>query len=143
MQPDPFGNLTDWGSVLEQVYKFADEGSLSEYQHGLIRILRYRDNWRLREEVLKQVGTIENPEDALVRQVLNIFSDEQLYYEVRILAIETMLELLNNDTNTFAVGVETEILKTVEDLLSVHHPPLFEPALKKLHSTVCNKLSIV
>ena len=143
MQADPFGNLTDWGPVLERIYSLAEEGTLSECQHGLIRILRYRDNWRLREEVLKQVATMENPEVALVRQVLKIITDDQLYYEVRILAIETLLQLLNNDANTFADEVETEIFQTVENLLSAHHPSLFEPALKKLHSIVCEKFSIV
>ncbi len=143
MQPDPFGNLKDWGPVLELINKLADEDNLSECQHGLTRILRYRDNWRLREEVLKQIGKMENPDDALVRQVLNIIADEKLYYEVRILAIETMLELLKNGANSFATPVDTEILKTVENLLSSQHPPIFEPGLQRLYSVAREKFSIV
>lgn len=134
MKSDPFGNLRDWGPVLELVCQLADEDNLSECQHGLTRILRYRDNWRLREETLKRIGKIENPDDALVRQVLNIIDDENLYYEVRILACETMEELLDNACDKFDAPLEMEVLKTVEILLSTQHPPIFEPALKKLDS---------
>lgn len=132
MKSDPFGNLRDWGPVLELICQLADEGNLSECQHGLTRILRYRDNWRLREETLKRIGKIENPDNALVHQVLNIIADENLYYELRILACETMEEILQNAFDKLDTTLETEILKTVENLLSTQHPPIFEPALKKL-----------
>jgi hypothetical protein len=141
MQPDPFGNLKDWGPVLELIYKLADDDNLHECQPGLTRILRYRDNWKLREETLIRIGKINNPEDALVRQVNNIIADENLYYEVRILACETMMELLKNTANTFNTQTEKEISKTVENLLSSQHPPIFEPALKKLYSVAREKFS--
>jgi len=143
MQPDPFGDLKDWGPVLELVCKLADDGNLRECQPGLTRILRYRDNWRLREETLNRIGKIDNPDDALVCQVLNIIADENLYYEVRILACETMMELLKNGANRFAKPVDTELLKTVEKLLSSQHSPIFEPALQKLYSVAREKFSIV
>lgn len=134
MKSDPFGNLRDWGPVLERVCTMADNGTLSECQHGLTRILRYRDNWRLREETLKRIGMIDNPEEALVRQVLTIIADEQLYYEVRILACETMEEFLKNSRDSVSTAVETELLETIDNVLSTQQPPIFEPALKKLHA---------
>lgn len=143
MQPDPFGNLKDWGPALELICQLADDGNLRECQPGLIRILRYRDNWRLREETLSRIGKIDNPDDALVRQVLNIIADENLYYEVRILACETMMELLKNGANRFADPVAAELLKTLENILSSQHPPIFEPALRKLNSVAREKFSIV
>lgn len=136
MKSDPFGNLKDWGPVLELVCHLADKGSLSECQHGLTRILRYRDNWRLREETLKRIGKIEDPGDDLIRQVINIIADENLYYEVRILACQTMEELLKNARDKFDYPLEIKLLKTMEKLLSCQHPPIFEPALKKLDSVV-------
>ena len=143
MQPDPFGNLKDWGPVLERIYKLADDGNLQECQPGLTRILRYRDNWKLREETLSRIGRINSPDDALVRQVLNISADENLYYEVRILACETMMEFLKNSANTFDTAIKTEMLKTVENLLSSPQPPIFEPVLKKLYSVAREKFRIV
>lgn len=139
MQADPFGNLRDWGPVLEQVCQMADKGNLSECQPGLIRILRYRDNWRLREETLKRIGKIDNPEDALVSQVLNIIADENLYYEVRVLACETMEELMNNASGTFEVGTGIAILETVDLLLSTTQPPIFFQALNKLYPATLEK----
>lgn len=143
MQADPFGNLKDWGPVLELLCQLSDEGKLSECQHGLTRILAYRDNWRLREETLKRIGTILKPSDEMIRQVLKIIADEKLYYEVRILACETMEELMKNSYDRFGAEVETTILKTIKELLSMQHPPIFVPALKRLYPIALEKFSIV
>ena len=142
MQPDPFGNLREWGPVLELICQLSDESKLSECQPGLTRILRYRDNWRLREEVLNRIGKINKPDNTLVLQVLDIITDENLYYEVRILACETMMEFLKNGANTFETEVKKEIRQTVENLISSQHPPLFEQALKKLYSVARERFSI-
>lgn len=142
MQPDPFGNLKDWGPVLELICKLADEENMRECQPGLTRVLRYRDNWKLREETLNRIGKINDPDDALVLQVLNIIADENLYYEVRVLACETMMEFLKNSANTFDTEIKTEILRTVENLLRSQQPPIFEPVLKKLCSVAREKFSI-
>ncbi|MDK9708223.1 MAG: hypothetical protein OEL83_14360 [Desulforhopalus sp.] len=143
MQPDPFGNLKDWGPVLELIYKLADDGNLQECQPGLTRILRYRDNWKLREETLNRIGKISRPDDDLIRQVMNISADENLYYEVRILACETMMEFLKNSANDFNTEIKAEIVRTVEDLLGSQQPPIFEPALRKLYSVVRERFRIV
>jgi hypothetical protein len=142
MQPDPFGNLRDWGVALELICQLSDESKLGECQPGLTRILRYRDNWRLREEALNRIGKIDKPDNALVLQVLDIITDENLYYEVRILACETMMEFLKNAANTFSSKVKDEIHQTVDNLLSSQHPPFFEQALMKLNSVTREKFSI-
>ncbi|WP_136807225.1 hypothetical protein [Desulfosediminicola flagellatus] len=143
MQPDPFGNLREWGPVLEQIYQLADEGNLSECQSGLTRILRYRDNWRLREETLLRIGKIKTPDDAMVRQVLKIIDDEKLYYDVRILGCQTMAELMKNSSARFNAATETDILNKVEVLSSTTQPPIFEEALNKLYSVAREKFRIV
>lgn len=143
MQPDPFGNLRDWGPVMEKLCQLADEGGLSDCQPGLTRILRYRDNWRLREETLKRIGKISNPEDALVGQVLAIIDDENLYFEVRVIACQAMEELLKNTTTVFNAELEKTILEKSEILCSTVLPPLLEQAGKKLYSVVREKFHIV
>ena len=142
MQPDPFGNLRDWGPVMEKVCQLADEGGLSDCQPGLTRILRYRDNWRLREETLKRIGRISNPEDALVRQVLDIIGDENLYYEVRVIACQTMGELLKNVATAFNAELEKAIVEKMEILCSTIQPPILEQEVKKLYSVVREKFHI-
>ena len=91
MKPDPFGNLTDWGQVLETLDKLADSGRLAECQPGLIRILRFKGNWRLREELLKRVGEIKTPSRELADQVLSILADDNVYYDARIIAGDALV----------------------------------------------------
>jgi len=76
MTQDPFGNLREWGPVLELLDELESNGKLAECQRGLVRILRYKGNWRLREEVLKRIGGIPSPSDELAGQVLTILSDD-------------------------------------------------------------------
>jgi len=94
MKHDLFGSLRDWGPVLELVDDLADNGQLAKCQPGLIRILRYKGNWRLREEVLKRVGEIKTPSSELVFQVLSILADDNIYYDVRILASEALIQMV-------------------------------------------------
>ena len=141
MQPDPFGNLKDWGPVLELVCQLADNGNLSECQPGLARILAYRDNWRLREETLKRIGAIGNPSEALTRQVLNIITNRNLYYEVRILACESMAEWLKKNI-PFDTAAKASLSQAVASQLAIPQPPIFEEALKKLHGVVRERFGV-
>ena len=133
MQSDPFGNLKDWGPALECVCQLADEGKLSECQPGLVRILTYPDNWRLREETLRRIGAIANPDDALIRQVISILANDNLYYEVKILACDAMAELLKNKHHRFEEGIRVMITQTLENQIATPQPPIFEQALRKLY----------
>lgn len=136
MQPDPFGNLKDWGPVLELVCQLAESGKLSKCQPGLARILAYKDNWRLREETLKRLGAVENPSEAMLDRVLRILADENLYYEVRILACEAMAELLKNMDNRFTAVTKAAMAEVLAKQLATPQPPIFYDALQKLHAVV-------
>jgi hypothetical protein len=133
MQSDPFGNLKEWGPVLESVCQLADEGKLSECQPGLVRILAYPDNWRLREETLRRIGAIANPDDALVRQVLSIIANDNLYFEVKILACDAMAELLKKQHHPFMEATRGMITQILDNQIATPQPPIFEQALRKLY----------
>jgi len=136
MKQDPFGNLTDWGAVLDIFDELADNGKLEECQPGLIRILKYKGNWRLREEVLKRVGEIQNPSDQLICQILSILDDDNTYYDVRILASDTLIQILKNVQDGFDDGINLSVRKVTERLRTTPHPPIFDNALKKLYSEI-------
>ncbi|UCC72577.1 MAG: hypothetical protein JSV86_19805 [Gemmatimonadota bacterium] len=87
---DSFGNLVEWGRVLEEIGRLGINRELDEHQEGLVRILRYRANWRLREAALKAVTEMDAPREALLSAVLEIMMDESLYHEVRVLAAEAL-----------------------------------------------------
>ena len=137
MQEDPFGNLSDWGQVLEHVDELAESADLTECQPGLIRILQYKGNWRLREKVLIRVGEIQTPSDELVYQVLAVLADDNTYYDARILAGDALSQLLKSAQNGFREEINKEIRKVVEKLSSAPQPPFFNNALKRLYSAVC------
>ena len=61
MTQDVFGNLKDWGAVLDKLEDLSRAGALGEHQGALIRILRYNDNWRLREAALDALPMVQEP----------------------------------------------------------------------------------
>lgn len=137
MKEDPFGNLTDWGPVLDLFDNLADNGKLADCQPGLVRILRYKGNWRLREEVLRRVGEIQTPSDELIFQVVEILGDDNIYYDARILAGEALIQLLKSiHEDGFCVEINKEIQRVVDKLRRTPQPPFFETTLKSLYAEV-------
>jgi hypothetical protein len=130
MPQDPFGNLQDWGEALELLDELARNGRLAECQRGLVRILNYKGNWRLREEVLKRLDQIREPTDALIGQVLSILADDNTYYEARIMASNTLTRLLKNGVNGARPELNLKSRKIIEKLCKTPQPPVFEKALK-------------
>jgi hypothetical protein len=137
MKVDPFGNLTNWGAVLDIIYELADAGKLSECQPGLIRILRYKGNWQLREEVLKRAGEIQNPSYELIRQILNIVDDDNTYYDARILASDALIRIMKDIQDGFGGEIYMSVRKVAERLMATPHPPIFDNTLTKLYSEIC------
>jgi len=136
MKEDPFGNLADWEAVLDVFDKLAENGKLAECQPGLIRILKYKGNWRLREEVLGRIGEIQRPCDQLISQVINILADDNIYYDARILAGDALLQILKNVQAGFNSEICLSARKVTERLMITPQPPLFDNALKKLYSEI-------
>lgn len=141
MSGDIFGNLREWGHVVEQITELTSSGRLDEHQEGLARILRYRDNWRLREEVLKAIGVLRSPSSELLSQILNIAGDDGVYYEARILAVEALEQLITRadtehqgDTCTLR-RCAAERLCTIQDSSG---PPVLHATLRKCLITIQN-----
>ncbi|MBW1780588.1 MAG: hypothetical protein JRL30_07595 [Deltaproteobacteria bacterium] len=134
MNQDPFGDLSEWDRVLALVDAVADSGCLAECQSGLIRILRYKGNWRLREKVLKRVGEIETPSSQLIVQVLNLLADDNIYYDVRILATHALIQLLKNLRDGFKGEIVLSVRKVAQRLRTTPQPILFDKVLKSLCS---------
>ena len=139
MERDPFGNLTDWVPVLDLLDQLSENGTISECQSGLVRILRYKGNWRLREEVLKKVNAVENPCHELLGQLISLLADDNLYYDARILAGNALVQLSRNAPSGFPVELMKEIQKVVEKLRSTPQPPFFEFAVERVHSKIINR----
>ena len=133
---DPFGNLREWGPALELLDGLDSSGKLAECQRGLVRILRYKGHWRLREEVLKRIGEIPSPSDELAGQVITILADDNIYYDVRILANNALIQWLKNRQSRLHQEFILEIRKVIEKLSKLPQPPFFDVAIKKLDSEI-------
>ena len=142
MTDDPFGNLRDWGPVLDLLEDLASNGKLEACQRGLVRILRYKGNWRLREEVLKRIGGIAAPSSELVGQTLTVFADDNIYYDARILASNALIQLLNNSNGGLHKEFIPEIRKVLDKLSKVPQPPIYADAIKQLDSEISTQRAV-
>ena len=134
MSKDTFGNLKEWGEVLDQLEELKRSRKLQECQKGLVRILRFKNNWRLRESVLESIKDLEEPGDALIEEVVNILADSNVYYEARLLAADALGSLLSAKSNgggqnRLANG--QEIGDRLNALANTPHPAPLQEAISR------------
>ncbi|RJR54771.1 MAG: hypothetical protein C4576_00460 [Desulfobacteraceae bacterium] len=142
MSSDMFGNLMEWGKVLQNLEELKQSGRLSEHQPGLVRILRYRNNWRLREAVLGCLNEVFGPSEELVKEVLNLAKDEGTYHEARILAIQALACLLANFKGSCARDareMRDSAVQCMEAMLNSAQPPLIHQAAKASRDAITRK----
>jgi len=132
-----FGNLNDWGIVLEKLEKLSETRELDNYQDELIRLLRFDQNWRLREAAIESLTFVKNPSLKLAREVNTLIKRKDLYYDVRILAADGLEKLstaiVNNkcfDKDILKQFIQG-VMEDMDDLLASPEPPKFHNALQK------------
>ncbi len=139
MNGDAFGNLEEWGRVMNQLDCLKRSHELDRHQNGLIRLLRYRENWRLREAALECVRDLTHPSQGILCETLLIMMDEDLYYEVRILAAEALGELMkmvSTPTDTWPAGLRQRVTEQMHVLLDSHQPPIMHQAVRRSLPTI-------
>ena len=142
MKDHIFGNLNDWGIVLEKLEKLSGTNELDHYQDELIRLLRFDQNWRLREAAIESLPSIKNPSLKLAREVTTLIKRKDLYYDIRILATDGLEKLAATivGNKTFDKDILKQfiqgIVKDMDDLLDSPEPPIFHDALQKSISQV-------
>lgn len=125
-------DLMDWGRVLDELEELRRLRLLNEHQGGLKRILRYRQNWRLRECALQCAKEITVPRDDLVEEICAIMCDEDSYTELRILATETLGELARaglGRADSVPPFTSVDILGKMKELLAAPVVPIFRQKL--------------
>ena len=132
---DIFGNLLDWGRVMEQIAELRDAGKLDEHQDGLRRILRYPDNWRLRETVLGCVKDLSAPSEEIISEVLAIMRNDNIYWEARVMAAEALGHVVGRRES---IGAELahEVVEAMEAILARTQPSQFHDAIRRSLPTV-------
>lgn len=131
-----FGNLKDWSIVLDKLEELSKNGELHYHQKELIRVLRFDQNWRLREAAIESLAVVENPEFDLFGEVFSLMMRNDLYYDVRILAADGLDKLMVNVVRNKTVDIDrlkevvSEILEGMEGLLASPEPPKFHDAIR-------------
>ncbi|MCP4721626.1 MAG: hypothetical protein GY860_19380, partial [Desulfobacteraceae bacterium] len=132
----------DWGIVLEKLEKLSQTRELDDYQDELIRLLRFDQNWRLREAAIESLPLIKNPGLNLAREVNALIKRKDLYYDVRILATDGLEKLATTIVGNKAFDKDIlkqfirGIVKDMDDLLASPEPPKFHDALQNSMSRV-------
>ncbi len=134
MNRDPFEDLQDWGKVLETMEQMKRDCCLDDNQNGLIRILRYTRNWRLRESALEYAALLKKPGAEIVSAVLEMLEDGKLYCDARILAANALgamaVQLTKSDGRPRG-GPVNLILEKMRMLLNSPEPPVLHDAIRK------------
>jgi len=133
MNRDIFGNLLDWGNVLQDLEELERSGKLNDHQEGLVRILRYRQNWQLREAALKAVRNLTSPSESIISEVLAILMDQNVYNEARILATDALCNLIcsrrkQRPGNSYSPA-ERSVIEKMTDILRSPEVPIIHEAL--------------
>lgn len=134
MTSDVFGNLMAWGSVLDRLKALREQRKLDRHQLGLIRILRYRGNWRLLEAALDCVEDVSRPSDDLLRNVLAILADEEIHEEARVLAAAALAVVFSRQDHEIdrpgAVVTAAAVLEEMDEVLRRPAAPIFHEAVR-------------
>ncbi|NLG43946.1 MAG: hypothetical protein GX547_11910 [Phycisphaerae bacterium] len=129
-----FGDLREWGRVSEELDAIQRQGGLDEYQEELAHMLRFRDNWRLREMALTSIKRVEAVSENLAREVLKILNDDELYQEVRMLAAEVLADALARaraaNRNALS-GVVRDAINTMHAIIDGPQPPVLQETVRR------------
>ncbi|MEE4362659.1 MAG: hypothetical protein V2J08_01935 [Desulfotignum sp.] len=137
MENNVFGNLMDWGAVLEKLERLSRTGELGYCQDELIRLLRFDHNWRLREAAIEALPFVENPGLDLAQEVLLVIKRRDLYYDIRILATDSFEKMARAMVKNPDIDKDqlqaffTAAIKDLNALLSSPEPPIFYTALQQ------------
>jgi len=142
MQSDIFGNLMEWGDVLVKLEGLRSSKTLDEHQSGLVRILRYPRNWRLREAALKAVREINQPSQELLKETLNIALNEEVYLEARKMAVDALADLMIKDRRIRSkneITARSRVMEKMESLMGGTQSPLLRERIERFFKKLANR----
>lgn len=130
--PDIFGDLREWGRVLDQLARVTSAGRLDQHEEGLTRLLRYRYNWQIRQAAIHAVPKLDRPSKEVIDVLIRIVTDEFCDLETRILACDAVRESIHrrrllSDSSEF----EAEAARQASEILRTPQPPALRKAVEQ------------
>ncbi|MBN1944483.1 MAG: hypothetical protein JW797_02350 [Bradymonadales bacterium] len=131
MVTDVFGDLQEWGRVMELLDRLAEQRLVDEHQPGLARLVRYRDNWRLREKALQCAMLVSQASDLLIAEVLNLLVDPEAELSLRVLCAQALGHLVPLRMPQAGSHFDIDkVTRTMADMLAHPEPPVLHDAVK-------------
>lgn len=130
-----FGNLMDWGVVLDKLEAIRKEGRLDSVQDEMARILKCKNNWKLVEAVLECVPDIEEPSASLIEEIFKTAVDYQMCLDTRVMAINSLgsiLVVLKKSNEDASLKKNQLYIAMLYRLLNTPQPPIFHDAISKV-----------
>ena len=129
MTTDAFGDLREWGVVLESLERLRAAGGLDDQQVGLARLLR-APNWRLRDAALDAASSITQASDILIAEVLNVIVCPDNEIRQRVVAGTVLPHLVARRRGpTDSPYTLQAVRRTLGDMLPMLHPPVLAEAI--------------
>ncbi len=130
-------DLDNWDTVLNTLEELKNKKLLDSHQDELIRLIRYNDNWRLREAALQAACHVRKPTRDLIDEVMNIVVREDVGIDARIFAVEAAESMIENafslkkpeKRDIQAIAAQT--VQRLRYLRSCPQVPIFTSALNK------------
>lgn len=136
MAADIFGNLREWGRVLDALESARTQGTLDEHQAGLARILRFRGNGRLVERALAVATEIRQASDLLIAEVCNLVVEWDVSVDLRVRAARALGHLLAHRPDQPSAFDPARALRTMEEVAAKPAPPVLTEALTEAIAAV-------
>jgi len=131
MSYDVFGDLQEWGRVLDQVHMMREDGALDNHQQGLARLARYPFNWQLRQAALRAIAELKRPTEEVLRVAVQIMLDDNNDLETRILAGGAVSGVLSNGGGTIGDSARSAATEGIRDLLAKPQPPVLRTSARR------------
>lgn len=124
---DSLGNLQEWSEVLDKLEKMQKEQVLDRNQEGLLRVLRFQGNWRLRERGLEYAAGLKEPMGELTAQVCRILGDETVFLDLRVLAAVSLGSIASKQTGHNRAAA----VAALRDIIATPQAPLLTRAAEQ------------
>lgn len=145
MNVKTFENLEEWGAALDRLEEWKKKRRLNEHQGEIVRLLRYRGNWQLREKAIEYARDIDQPVNELLMSLKGILTADDIYLEARVMAAAALGHLI---PKRGPAGKEAEelgkwkMLSALTDLLAPESPPLLRAAAAEALSEMGDKKAL-
>ncbi|HQO64948.1 MAG TPA: hypothetical protein PK528_15170 [Syntrophorhabdus sp.] len=133
---DDFKNLYTVMNMLEEL---KEAYSLDEHQQLLSKILIHGGNWRLRERVLEYSMDIQKPTNEFLEAICCIVTNDEIYINLRILAVEALRILAPKkikETHVCPRFKGISVLRILQNILESPQVPLFHDTAKKAKEAI-------